>query len=1462
MCIVRFVVALALTFGTAGAKRWVSLGKGEGTPVRVEVLESNEQRTVLEFEIGGYYEDEVEIDGKTYIRIDLPGATPILERGMPDLPKVARSIIIPDEAGLQFTVLNDDVIEKAILAVAPSKGHFTRDVNPKDVPYVFSEFYGTDKYFPEKPFELGTPYILRDFRGVVVKFNPFQYNSVERKLRIHKHFIVEVEFTDKGTVNIKTRKRGRRISQDFLDIYRTHFINFDEFASKYDLIPEPGRLLVIAYNNFATAVEPLVEWKKQKGIKTKLVLYPDSTGSGATNIKNYIQNEYDTEGVTYVILVGDVDQIPTLYGTYENAPSDPCYVKLEGNDHYPDALISRISAQNATSVSYQVNKFIRYERYPDAGADWYHWGCGIASDEGDPPDWQRADWIRDSLLNYTYTQVDQIYDPGATTSEVFSAVNEGRSILNYIGHGSGVSWGTTGFSVSDVYNLENGYKLPFIIDVACLNGDFTDDECFAEAWLRAGSELDAKGAIGMYASSTPASWVPPCVMQREAVHLLVSEVRNSFGGLAFNGVMKAMDEYAGSGEDVKIMEQYNLFGDCSGIIRTNTPEEMTVSHPGVLFIGSTTYEVDVSGVEGATVALYGDGILYGSSITDATGHATIIMDNPPTIPGILTLTVTAYNKIPYEDEVVVAVPSGPYVLAVGHEIGDNNPGNSDGVVNPGEGVDFNVLLKNFGSDPAPGVYARLSASDPYITITQDSVYYGDIQPDDSLYGQNYFHFDVDLSTPDNQTVSFDIIVFSSDGDTWESHRTITVRRPVLQYYDDLIIDPDSNHVAAPGETIQLYAIVENTGSAVAYSPTATLSMDPDPYVSILNDTCSYADIEPGTTAVAAHPFVIAIDSTCPDPYQVDLYLTITTCNFTSVDTFKLKIRGKGFFDDVESGEGEWTHGGNNDLWHVTDHRSHSATHSWYSGQEGTWEYSDDMDASLVTPIIALYPESKLVFWTYYDLESGYDYGYVEISTDEGATWQQIGEEFNGTSNGWERVEIDLRGYSGAIYIRFRQTSDYAITHEGWYIDDVSVEPWLYPDIAVNPLDINVFMQPDVVDTVWITVSNTGEAPLYFTVRDSEWAVGEIVLKKQTVKEVSKKIKRKITALHYELAKGEPDPIKGEPQLKNHGGPDEFGYTWIDSDEDGGPAYNWIEISSVGIPLELGDDSFAIVNLPFAFNFYGELKTSVLVCSNGYLTFGDDGTDFSNDPIPDQVDPNDLIAVFWDDLNPDASGQVYYYYDEENGRFIVEWSGVPHYYNEGSYTFEVILYPDGHIIMQYKDMMSGDTDEATIGIENADGTDGLQVVYNANYVHDGLAIWFGVNTGWLIEEPNSGTVGVGESMDVGLVFNTEELAEGEYGARVMIISNDPDENAVEVNVSLTVSESFLLGDVNADGVVDYTDLVYLAEYLFGDGPAPQPWASGDVNQDTMVTATDLVKLADIIYSQSFQFIKIVKPAVDR
>ncbi|NOX19226.1 MAG: hypothetical protein GXO87_13210, partial [Chlorobi bacterium] len=591
-----FFFTILFTISVTGQNKLLFDGTKPG--IEISVLSSNSSSTILEYKLTGMFEDEIEINGKTYISLSAPKMISLKEKGFPELPITRNSIIISDDEGIKYKILEQEFEYRNTLPVAPSKGHFTRDIDPKNVEYTFDDFYGEDKWFPEKILTVDSPYIVRDFRGATVQFNPVQFNPQRNKLKIYTHLIVEIiNDSEREAVNPLDGK-SYEISKGYESVYKSLFLNYPERSTEYTELPENGRLLIVYYQDYAAQVAAYYNWKVSSGFNVVLAEYPTDTGSGSSSLQTYIQNLYDEpESLMFIVLIGENDEVPTLSGDYEGAPSDPCYVKLAGADAYPDAYISRISVDSPDNCEYVLHKIMNYGASAKAANDWLTRGMGVASDQGTPPDWERADSLRAMLINnMNFTLVDQIYDPTGTATEVTNAINDGRSVINYIGHGSGVSWSTTGFGVSNINNLSNGYKLPFVIDVACVNGDFTLGECMEEAWIRAGDLNDPKGAIAAYGSSTNASWVPPCDMQNHAVELMTTYQKITVGGVCFNGLMYAMDLWGGSdGEGLKLMEQYNIFGDCSTyLIFGATPDDVpptTITDLDVTDFGSNSYKL-------------------------------------------------------------------------------------------------------------------------------------------------------------------------------------------------------------------------------------------------------------------------------------------------------------------------------------------------------------------------------------------------------------------------------------------------------------------------------------------------------------------------------------------------------------------------------------------------------------------------------------------------------------------------------------------------------------------------------------------------------------------------------------------------------------------------------------------------------------------------------------------------------
>ncbi len=254
--------------------------------------------------------------------------------------------------------------------------------------------------------------------------------------------------------------------------------------------------------------------------------------------------------------------------------------------------------------------------------------------------------------------------------------------------------------------------------------------------------------------------------------------------------------------------------------------------------------------------------------------------------------------------------------------------------------------------------------------------------------------------------------------------------------------------------------------------------------------------------------------------------------------------------------------------------------------------------------------------------------------------------------------------------------------------------------------------------------------------------------------------------------------------RNSGGPDLYGYTWQDSDEDG-IDFVWNDISEIGTSVNfLSTDDFVDVELPFGFPFYGDLKHQARISTNGYITFGEDGVDYSNDPIPSPFQPNDLIAIFWDDLNG-ANADFYHYYDEESDKFIVQYSNFPFFNGTGNLNFQAHLSINGDICFYY-DMMEGNLYSATIGIENSDATDGLQIIYNGNYLSSYHAIKISYNAPWVSLDKWQGQINENNPEAITLTIPQYFLPSGLYSANLRIHTNDPNNEIVVIPLTAEIT----------------------------------------------------------------------------
>ena len=345
--------------------------------------------------------------------------------------------------------------------------------------------------------------------------------------------------------------------------------------------------------------------------------------------------------------------------------------------------------------------------------------------------------------------------------------------------------------------------------------------------------------------------------------------------------------------------------------------------------------------------------------------------------------------------------------------------------------------------------------------------------------------------------------------------------------------------------------------------------------------------------------------------------------------------------------------------------------------------------------------------------------------------------------------------------------------------------WEAPVISVNPNSLSLTINPQLVskDTFYISNISGGNSTLDF----------ELSMENNTFPGNDNVHLRAFQNNKPDNNGTKDSPINhGGVSFDGSGGPDDFGYEWIDSNDPNGPVYEWNDISSTGTQVTTWiptgtynalDEGYAgPIALGFDFSFYGVDHSNIYISSNGLLTFSAITSNiFSNVAIPNSALPNDIIAPFWDDLDGGSQGSVYY--QQDGNKFTIQFTNWQHYPGTGSLTFQIVLYSSGKIMIYYNSLT--EVTDCTVGIENGDGTIGLQVAYNSAYVENGLALKIAAEPDWLSSSVLSGCIYNGNSVAVELIFNSEDYPYGVYSMDVVINSNDPVNSTIIVPVSMEI-----------------------------------------------------------------------------
>ena len=794
----------------------------------------NETTSELQFTLGDFDFRNVNLSGTDFTKIIFDGSVVTKDKGFAELPFINANVQLGADNNVALEFVGEEFTDYQLeFPLVPSRGVIYRDQDPSQVPYEIAAGSMVDAFFPTSLADVTDAYIIKDVRGTTVYVYPFQYNAVTQTLRVYTNLTVQLSNDNSTPVNPLYNTSGK-VYREMEGLYKSVFVNYQPAFSDDLTVGEAGDILVITTARDENAIQPYIDWKMEKGYE----VFKEVVATG-TNVKSLVQQKYDENNdILYVQLVGDWDDIKCDLGGGASAPMDPMLGCVVGSDNFPDIAIGRFSASSPTNVSVQVEKTITYEK--DPSGSWYTKAIGVASNQGpgddNELDYEQIDVIYDNKLEpFTYDGMSTAYDPSGTSGQVTSYIETGASIINYCGHGSMTSWGSTGFSNSDVNQLSNGDMLPFIFSVACVNGAFHSGECFAEAWLK----KENGGAILTLMSTINQPWDPPMRGQDYFNDILTGgydynsnpgngistdEGRTTMGAVVANGLTLMLTESNGT-SDLETVQTWTIFGDASLQFRTAAPAVLALSNT-VMLVGTpyeATVTADGSPLAGAMVCLSQDGV-YSSAYSDASGNFSIENNF---LPGDVQIVVTGFNAGTIYDNIQCIPPTGPYVIFNAVEVNS-----ASGMLEYGETSTLDFTVKNVGVAEATNVVVTISTSDTYVTITDGTEDFGTIAADEVKTIENAFEVEVAGDIPNGYSVTFQVV---ADGEEiWESAFSLTAISGVLEFINYTVDDSNGNNngFLDPGETVDMTVTVENSGSADVYNVAALLTSS-DPMLTVL-----------------------------------------------------------------------------------------------------------------------------------------------------------------------------------------------------------------------------------------------------------------------------------------------------------------------------------------------------------------------------------------------------------------------------------------------------------------------------------------------------------------------------------------------------------------------------------------------------------------------------------------------------
>lgn len=975
------------------------------------------------------------------LRVDMYNSTTSI--GSPKLPVLKKLIEIPYGADIRVEVvsfsekkykLDDWGIDKYLMPLqAPlSKSHIG------DIPFDFdAAVYNNDSFFGKKLVNVKKIGVLRGVNLARLNISPVSYNPVSKEIIVINDIEIIIHFDNADIV--KTIDEKIRLKSPYFNAVNSQIVNFKQTSSTKDTITKyPVKYVIVSDPMFQSTLQSFINWKTKKGF-TVIEAYTNNpvVGTTTTSIKAYLQSLYNAgtqadPAPSFVLFVGDVAQIPSNTGTQGSHVTDLPYCEYTG-DFLPEIFYGRFSATNIGELSSQIDKTLEYEKYLMPNPSFLDTVVMISGVDGSFADVHGNGQINYGTSNY-FNSAHNIYSntylyplSGSSATQIIQDVNAGAGFVNYTAHGSSTGWVDPAFNVSDVQTLNNEGKYPLMIGNACVTNKFENNVCFGEALLRASK----KGAVGYIGASNNTTWDEDFWWGVGSGNVVVNP---TYAGTGLGGYDRAFHDHGEAFSDWFVTqgqmvyagnlavtqaastssmqyywEIYNLMGDPSLMVYFSVPQALTANYLPTMPLGLSNFIINTEPYAYAAISV--NGVLHGAALADANGFVDVAIV-PITIPGNADIVITKQNRIPNIGTVLVAPPTGPYVLYNQYTI-DDSAGNNNGIAECGDSIILNIDLENNTNFIANNVNASISSADTNISITNANASCGNINANNTITKSNAFALKVKDFIPDQHNVKFNLTVQDGPGSTWDYIFYVLLNAPELTVGTVTIDDNAGGNGDGrldPGETANLIIETKNIGHFEAVNTIGNLICS-NPLITINNSSYIHNNIVSGGNSVATFSVTVSNSVTLGS----NLYFTYEAVSgYYNTQKSIVKMVGQ-VLEDFESGDFTkylWNH--NSTPWTITSQNPYEGQFCSKSGM------INDMAVSELLIDLNVLTDDSISFFIKVSCEYGSQYGskydYLSFLIDNVEMDWWDGE------TDWTRKSFPVSG--GAHQFKWKYSKDY------------------------------------------------------------------------------------------------------------------------------------------------------------------------------------------------------------------------------------------------------------------------------------------------------------------------------------------------------------------------------------------------------------------------------------------------------